>query len=208
MAAIEKTYTKDWEEYNSLRFWAQGKEFVCPNGRVLRPSEYLYEWNMEDFKGQELPIMHTPQVLDYFLIKYCPLEFVQKRMKEVYRSWYDEVITGESDYDRLEYIDHRPAHYNLGKNLVWVKKPKHNKIPEGTCIEMYDPESDFPCDFDPELKRFLSPDEFSIYTGNQWDVSGMTWKAVMRLLRGMPLPEGASFVVSDMEGYKYKFFAL
>ena len=84
MAAIDKTYTSKWEEYKEYRDWAINQKFVCPNGDVVKPIDYLIKWREEDFDGvHEKPIMNTPYTLDYFLIKHCPVKFVYDRLREV-----------------------------------------------------------------------------------------------------------------------------
>jgi hypothetical protein len=66
-----------------------GQSFVCPNGDIIRPINYLFRWNEEDFDGEKyLPIMNTPYSLDYFLIKHCPVKLVRKRMRQVYDDEY------------------------------------------------------------------------------------------------------------------------
>ena len=47
MAAIDKTYTSSWEEYQLLVEWCRGKFFTLENGDVIYPSKYIYEWSKE-----------------------------------------------------------------------------------------------------------------------------------------------------------------
>lgn len=74
MATIDKTYAKTWEEYESLVEWAKDKEFICPNGIILYPSNYIYEWDMNSYEKShssfkeeypneefEFPVMNTSQ---------------------------------------------------------------------------------------------------------------------------------------------------
>ena len=92
MASIDKTYVSKYTDYKALKEWTEGVEFTAPNGIKFRPSEYIYEWEESDFEpGHQLPVMNTPQGLDYFLIKHCPFEFVQNRMQEVYTDLYWQV---------------------------------------------------------------------------------------------------------------------
>lgn len=100
MAAIDKTYTNSWEEYQKLKEWAKDKIYTCPNGAVVNLNHFIYPWNKEDFKGDELPVMNTSYSADYFFIKYCPLDFVNKRMEYVYGEEYIErVKNGTSEFD-------------------------------------------------------------------------------------------------------------
>lgn len=101
MAGIDKTYCRTWEEYQEVVKWARENKFTCPNGTVIEPIESVYEWNEDSFDGErKLPILNTSQSLDYFLIKHCPIEIVQERMKEVYGEDYVESIKNRtSEYD-------------------------------------------------------------------------------------------------------------
>lgn len=99
MAGIDKTYVKTWQEYQDLVNWLEQNQFKCPNGDVIGICHY--GWSKEDFDGErERPVLNTTQEEDYFLIKYCPLQFVQDRMKEVYdEEDYNSVKNGTSPYD-------------------------------------------------------------------------------------------------------------
>lgn len=115
MAAIDKTYTKSWEEYQSLVAWCKGKSFTLNNGDVIRPSKYIYEWSKEDFDGKkELPIWNTPTYLDIWLIRNCPLEFIQESLKEQYGGgWSKEAFTEHNDEDMYHQILTYTSPYDL-----------------------------------------------------------------------------------------------
>ena len=94
MAAIDKTYTNSYKNYTDLIEWARNNKFTCPNGTIVNVLNSIYSnWTKEDFnkainEGHTLPVMNTSQSTDYYLIKYCPLQFVQDRMIEVYDEDY------------------------------------------------------------------------------------------------------------------------
>ena len=108
MAGIDKTYVRNVQDYLDLVSWAKDKEFKCPNGQVIRPSDYIYEWNISELEDVlsrygEYPVMNTPYALDYFLIKHCPLDFVRKRMEEVYnQNHIESVKNGTSRFDTFK----------------------------------------------------------------------------------------------------------
>lgn len=103
MAGIDKTYCKTYKEFLELINWAKDTKFTCPNGLIIDIIDYINLAVTERcFKYFPVPVMNTPQVVDYFLIKYCPLEFVQNTMKKVYDTFYDEVKQGVSDYDKFD----------------------------------------------------------------------------------------------------------
>lgn len=108
MAAIDKTYITNVKDYIEFIDWAKDKEYKCPNGCIVKPMDYLYEWDMENLKNaienhKEVAILNTDLTIDYFLIKYCPLEFIQKRMSEVYSDIYINNIKNNSSlYDTFK----------------------------------------------------------------------------------------------------------
>lgn len=122
MAAIDKTYTSSWEEYQSLVEWCRDKSFTLKNGDVIRPSRYIYEWDKENFDGEKyLPVWNTPTYLDIWLIRNCPLGFIQDRLKEQYGGgWSKEAFTDHNDEDMYHQILHYRSPYD-----VWRGKGSH-----------------------------------------------------------------------------------
>ena len=120
MAAIDKTYTTSWNEYQTLIKWAKETTFTCPDGTKLKPIDYVYShWAKEDFDIMGRPVMNTSYVCDYYLIKYCPLDFVQKRMTEVYDEEYVKSIkNGTSEFDTFK----KEGKY--GTKFRLIKQPK------------------------------------------------------------------------------------
>ena len=104
MAGIDKTYTSSWEEYSSLVEWCKDKSFVLKNGDVVRPSRYIYKWQKEDFDGErEIPVWNTPTYLDIWLIRNCPIEFIQERLKEQYGGGWSKTAFTEHNDDDMYY---------------------------------------------------------------------------------------------------------
>ena len=124
MAAIDKTYTNKWEEYCEYRDWAMGQKFICPNGDIISPIDYLFQWKKEDFEDERyLPIMNTPYSLDYFLIKHCPVRFVHDRLREVYDSEYiDSILNGTSEWDTFTKEGKYGTHFKV------KQYPKFGKV--------------------------------------------------------------------------------
>lgn len=140
MAGIDKTYTNSYKEYTELKEWAKDKVYTCPNGIKLYPKYSIYDfWKEEDFKDKELPIMNTSCSMDYFLIKYCPLQFIQDRMKAVYdEDYYNSIKNSTSEYDTFT----KEGKY--GKHCKVIKKPDvMTKTPIGYkkwFIQLWEPD--------------------------------------------------------------------
>ena len=104
MAAIDKTYTSSWKDYMSLVEWCKDKSFVLKNGDVIRPSNYIYKWQEEEFDGEhERPVWNTPVYLDIWLIRNCPIEFIQERLKEQYGGGWSKTAFTEHNDDDMYY---------------------------------------------------------------------------------------------------------
>lgn len=104
MAGIDKTYTNNWDDYQSLIEWCKGKSFVLQNGDVIYPSRYIYDWEKEDFDGKkEFPVWNTPIYLDIWLIRNCPLKFIQDRLKEQYGGGWSKTAFKDHNDDDMYY---------------------------------------------------------------------------------------------------------
>lgn len=126
MAAIDKTYVSSYEDWKEIIDWAKKTVFTCPNGIKFHVIDWCYTYSdstEDDIRDclnnhKTIPVMNTPQALDYFLIKYCPIKVVQDRLREVYNSdFIDSVLKGISIYDTFV----KP---NFGKHYKFIKKPK------------------------------------------------------------------------------------
>lgn len=205
MAAIDKTYTSKWEEYKEYRDWAINQKFVCPNGDVVKPIDYLIKWREEDFDGvHERPIMNTPYTLDYFLIKYCPVKFVYDRLREVYNKGYiDAILNGTSAWDTFT----KEGKY--GTRCRMTKHPKDMKAnrPYKRRSWFVQLRNDGHLEYDEKNNRWCWLDE--LYESGGW-VSNTahikTIRALKRHIRNWKLPKGT--IVMAKGGYmgdEYEF---
>ena len=63
------------------------------------------DWEPDKEGIGELTLWNTPTYFDIWLIRYCPIQFIQDRLKQQYASSYDELKERHSEYD--SYV--RPA---------------------------------------------------------------------------------------------------
>ena len=186
MAAIDKTYAKTWQEYQDLVNWVEHNKFICPNGDVLEMCHY--GWSKQDFDGEtERPVLNTTQEQDYFIIKYCPLQFVQDRMKEVYdEEYYNSVKNGTSPYDvfskegklgtgkiKLQKLRGRGKKY---KYVYWTQSLSYG-------LRYYD-----------ETNKWLWPNELGNWNTNTADRCHSI-KALIRQIRKWQLPKGTGLTL-------------
>lgn len=216
MAAIDKTYVTSYKDYKNFIEWAKGTHFPCPNGFIMKPIEYVYDWFTEtDFDGEkEIPIMNTDNDVDYFLIKYCPFQFVQDRMKQVYgEEYYQSVLNGTSPYDTFVYPERgtKVKEIKIGRSFFTKSRkawkfysPLREKITKPTYFigATY---NDMNLWYDEKQNKFLLPYEFgdgrSSYANKCRSI-----KAVIRLIRKWKLPVGTIIDVSGRYvGEEYRF---
>lgn len=125
MAAIDKTYIKTYNQYKEVYDWC--KDIVVTlnfnkKNISFKPSEFLNELKEDDFnnlsENRELVLWNTPWYMDKWLIRNCPIEFIQKRLKEQYGDDYDAIKNGTYKmYERN----------GLGKDIHFsvIKKPNN-----------------------------------------------------------------------------------
>lgn len=205
MAIIDKTYAKTWEEFESLVEWAKDKEFICPNGMKLYPINYIYEYNKDYYEiSYEFPVMNTPKYMDYFLIKECPLDFVQNRMKEVYDGDYiRNVLNGNSEFDtykrdigtKVKIIKYSKFG-NKGKLCEKKKRMKFIEVDYLHCGLYYNEVYDY----------WISLDELGYYTSNVCHKNINSTKAMIRQIKKWKLPKGSVVIWSGRYvGNEFKF---
>ena len=196
MAGIDKTYVSSWKDYCDIVEWCRNNEFVCPNGTVIRI--YPYEWEEENFKdGEDLPVLNTSQVQDYFLIKHCPLETVQNRMREVYdHDYINAIIHGVSEYDKfvrpekirkIKLIE-KPQYYNPAKYL----RNGRIKIRDKYCVDIKLPDGwDGYAWYNENAEQWILPHELGNWTISHAILKCNTWKALIRKIMTWHLPKGS-----------------
>jgi hypothetical protein len=195
MAAIDKTYTDSWKEYQEFKEWAKDKSvtFHYDNKKQrIGVSWYIYEWDEEDFGEIARPVMNTPTWLDKYLKDNCPCQFVQDRLKEVYPEGYlDSVQLGVL-----------PPNFKKNRKIVITQRgrfPIKNKglLSHGWWWVQCNDE----LWYNNTLKAWTPHDAFPSRTNT---AHTHTIKAVVRQLRKMYLPSGITFSLSGRyEGENY-----
>ena len=107
MAGIDKTYVTCWEDYVKVKDWVESVGVVRDDfGNVFSPIDWLPEYEDADFTGRrELMLWNTSTYFDVWLIRYCPIDFIQGRLRQQYGEDYEKIRVRNSVYDH--YV--RPA---------------------------------------------------------------------------------------------------
>lgn len=217
MAAIDKTYLKTWNEYTTLYLWCKDAGEVTDDwGNKFRPLDYLRDYSYNEWmeysenETDEVVVWNTPKYLDIYLIRYCPLIFIQERLKEQYgEGWsknafcttqntYDEILNRTSTYDTYQRNGVKNPKFNWDlvqsmkgvKNLSWWVR-----------IDGYD------WDYDEVANYWWHSDEVyhpkSDWISNVAIINGkLTKRKLARILRKWNLPKGTKLYFEGMFNIK------
>lgn len=205
MSCIEKTYVTSLKDYKEIIEWCKHNSFVCPNNMRLDPMNYcLRGYTDEEIKkwlkeSKAIPVMCTSRAMDYFLIKCCPIEAVQNRLKEAYsEEYYNAVKNGTSVFDKWR-------RGPIGRHYRFIKKPYFNwchKLYSKTCrkyirasywVDAFIPKEDGYAEFmsyNEHYKQWLFDDELGYWTCSTAHIPAKTMKACLRQVMKMGLPVG------------------
>ena len=210
MAAIDKTYVNNWKDLKAIQDWAKTAYAVDGLGNKYN----VYEWcndmtenefnesikyqydrwkaqglKLEEYDGcAEVVVWNTPTWLDVWLIKNCPLEVIQNRLKQQYGNSYEDIKNGTSIYDTYK-------RNGLGKNIRFkvLKKPNfHARIKCSWWVQCND---DYW--YNDELDVWSRNYELIPYTTNVAHIHGhLTERKILRYLKKWNLPKGIHFRIS------------
>lgn len=157
MSYIDKTYIVDYQQFKEVRDWCKGKIVELPNGLKYHAEnffndkdmteEYFNNWKNEiienrmrtygetyekAYKNAEIPLWNTPYYFDIWLIKNCPIQFIQDRLKYQYDDEYEQIKNGTSSYDTYK-------RNGLGKNFHYkvICKPNWNPRYKFTYVDRF-----------------------------------------------------------------------
>lgn len=168
-------------------------------------------WGRSNFANiEQIVVMYSDPTLDYFLIKYCPLKFVQDYIKEVYdEAEYEAIKTGRSKYDtfirpesgtKIRMIQNSkfhnnklPKYYNkyLNKKIIFTEI----KVYYNNELLLYNKEYDI----------FLFRDELGTSISNRAVLYNTSLKAIIRKIIKWGLPKGSIVIISGKYKYTQKF---
>lgn len=199
MAGIDKTYVDNYKDYKDVIDYARKTKFECPNGTIINLSDYLYpeiskedfEKHLKEFPGSSCPVLNTPEEVDYFLIKYCPLKVIQDRMEEVYSTEYVYAIkNGQSKFDK--FVKSKPGkHYQIIVKPTIYKQRKlysnyfHKYVKLGYKIHVEGMR------YSDEWDRWLENGELGIWNTDVAHTNCKSFKSIIRKIMSLKLPIGS-----------------
>ena len=140
MAAIDKTYINNWNDYKALVDWCKDKSFTLSNGDIIKPSYFIYNYTEENFNDRkEIPVWNTPIYLDIWLIRNCPLKFIQDRLKEQYGTGYSKEFIISHEYEDtyhkiLNYTSQYDNYERNGSHKFSVKYTLNDKFKDDNLV--------------------------------------------------------------------------
>ena len=169
MAAIDKTYLSNWEQFDAVRNWAVKQSFKLKNGEIVHLKDYMYcpdltkeqwddihderikyvektyntpeyikeckelygeDWEFDAEKFFDVGLWNTPTYVDIWLIRNCPFDFIQDRLKEQYGGgWSKETFTNHNDEDMYIQIKNHTSIYD---------RYQRNGLGEKAKVKFYD----------------------------------------------------------------------
>ena len=192
MAGIDKTYTDSYIDYKEFKDWANKQTLTFFNGHKVRIGDWVWEYEKENFDGEEIPVMNTPTWLDIYLIQNCNSNFVLDRMKVVY---------GEESFKEFKNIDltAKPSSEFQQNRKITIKKsdrtkfPLHKK-PYGGKTKWWVQCNNYHFYYCDESNVWSNRDNYYPYNTDTSHVKSI--KGIIRHLRKQFLPKGITFSVS------------
>lgn len=164
-----------------------------------------------------IPIWNTPRSFDVWLIRNCPFEFIQNRLKEQYGGgWSKETFTNPDEDNMYLQIKNRVSCYDtykrkgLGKNIRINKKLFPVLRPRltyksWTCVEVNFSDDKYP-NYDEKTDYWYSSSDLRGDGGmSHFHHSGcIKPKTLFRKLQKWDLPEGSKVHVEYFYRYTFK----
>jgi hypothetical protein len=185
MAGIDKTYG-NFDQYLKLKDWLIGKTYKDGKA-VISPIDFLCDYNCAksaSHTGKDFVFWNTPTYFDIWLMKNCPLDFIQERLHEQYD--YDEVFAESSEYTSFK-------RSNKETKFKIVKRPNHHTIKGGGLYWLVDVRRN--CDnewfgFDNYNKTWVPCYSSLYYDDSSISIKEMDERKVARLVKNWKLPAG------------------
>lgn len=256
MAAIDKTYISDWNQFDMIRNWAIKQQFTLKNGKIVKLKDYIYypnltreEWNeMHDnaikyaeehynnpeyaiqckelygddweFNAEnyfEVVLWNTPVYADIWLIRNCPFDFIQDRLKEQYGGgWSKTAFTDHNEDNLYEQIKNGTSVYDtfqrngLGKKV----KVKFHHISGSWCrdkkcwwwinVNPYTYCSSTPWYNENDDMWYWDKEAMPISSNVCHKYGSLTKKNVVNLIKKWNLPKGTIVTFENLMSFKGK----
>lgn len=155
-------------------------------------------WEPNPEEAGEVFIWNTPTFLDIWLIRNCPLEIIQKRLRQQYSSSYNEIKERKSEYDTYK----RSAasfHFKITRVLSFPRIRSRN-------LKLYFQCHELDWDFNTEDGKWYNILECKDCDfGTPYILGPVTKKKLARLIKKWGLPAGINLVAYSNYGHHFEF---
>lgn len=202
MAAIDKIYVSNSQQYKEFKEWCEAQPKLKDKYGVEVPiTAYMYRWNDEDFDG-ERPALMAPYFVDAYIIRNCPLDYIQKELKVNYG------FAGSKAYQRIKKGEMCTTpcvdfEYEKGSHFYCTKHPAgmFNKPykAKSWMVDIREPEGMPFMWYSEDHNSWDFCDEF-VYNRKGWKRTYTfvhSIRALKRLIRKWQLPVGTKVRASD-----------
>lgn len=190
------------EHYNTPEYIAQCKEWYGND----------WEFNVEDYF--DVVLWNTPIYVDIWLIRNCPFDFIQERLKEQYGGgWSKEAFTGHNDDDMYEQIKNGTSIYDtyqrngLGKNAK-IHFHNYKNVPRDKKCFWWIEVDGLGWWYNEDDNMWYCHEEAMPWTSNVYNKKGtLTKKNIINLVKKWNLPKGTKVRFQcDINRYNYADF--
>lgn len=190
MAGIDKTYVNSWEDLKQIQDWSKTAYAVDGLGNRYRVYDWCNNMTQEEYNNlfpKEVCVWNTPLWLDIWLIRNCPLEIIQNRLKEQYASCYDDIKNHTSKFDTYKRNGlGRHIHFKTIGKSVRKKRTKSSWLMQ--CFDGFW--------YSEELDVWSTKYELVPYNTNTARINGhLDKRKLIRYLRKWNLPSGVRFIL-------------
>ena len=124
MAAIDKIYVKNNEQYKLFIDWVKAQPPLKDKyGRDCSLSQHLYDFedvNIPD--GHDCPVFNGEEYEDAYIARNCPFDFIQDRLKVMYgEDYHNDMKNGKICTSPSE-----DREYEVGHHFKLLKKERGN----------------------------------------------------------------------------------
>lgn len=241
MSYIDKTYIVDYQQFKEVRDWCKGKIVETDNGIKYHAEDFLINKDMTEehfnnwkkevienrmrnygetyekaYKNAEIPLWNTPFYFDRWLIKNCPIQFIQDRLKYQYDDEYEQIKNGTSAYDTYKRTGlGKNFHYKVIRKPNWkprynfpyidrfnndkyIKYYKENQKP-WWLITIEDAKTDHPISWwaNTDYNYWTNSEEGLPFNSNMMDIKrkNLNIHAIIRMIKKWNLPAGSQVKV-------------
>ena len=157
------------------------------------------DWEPDKEGIGEMVLWNTPTYFDVWLIRYCPLDFIQERLKQQYASSYLELKERRSEYDLYT----RPAassHFKISPAGYFLRGINRSR---NFYIDIQEESGDWM--FDDEGEKWVNWKECRPWNTNTMTISGpITRRKFKRVIQKCGFPAGTKLICYPNYGESFE----